>query len=57
MAFQNGPPTQLGVALSGILLLLGDKVLAPAQILLMGMLVTVACGVLVWRMRRALVSR
>ena len=53
VAFQNGPPTQLGVAISGVLLILGDKVLAPTQILLMGIIVAVACGALVWRMRRA----
>ncbi len=53
VAFQNGPPTQLGVALSGVLLILGDKVLSPTQILWMGIVVTLACGFLVWKMRHA----
>ncbi len=53
MAFQNGPPTQLGVAISGVLLILGDKVLSSTQILLMGIVVALACGFLVWKMRRA----
>ena len=40
-------------ALSGVLLILGERVLTPTQIFVMGMLVAVACGALVWRMRRA----
>ena len=53
LAFQNGVPSQIGVALSGLLLVLGDKVLTAQQVLLMGMVVTLVCGFLVWKMRNA----
>ncbi len=53
LAFENGVPSQIGVALSGVLLILGQRVLTTSQILLMGMLFTVVCGLLVWRMRGA----
>src|SRR5262245_64649437 len=44
LAFNNGVPSQIGVALSGLLLILGEKVLSTTQIFLMGILVTLACG-------------
>ena len=53
LAFQNGVPSQVGVALSGLLLILGERVLSTTQIFLMGAVVTLVCGVLVWRMRSA----
>ncbi len=53
LAFTNGVPSQAGVALSGLLLVLGERVLTITQIFLMGMLVTLVCGFLVWRMRAA----
>ncbi len=53
LAFQNGVPSQIGVALSGVLLILGEKVLTTTQILLMGTVITLVCGFLVWRMRAA----
>ncbi|HEX8993290.1 MAG TPA: HEAT repeat domain-containing protein [Anaerolineales bacterium] len=53
LAFENGLPSQIGVALSGLLLILGERVLTTTQIFLMGILVTLACGYLVWRMRAA----
>ncbi len=53
VAFENGVPSQLGVALSGLMLILGEKVLTTTQIFLMGIAVTLACGYLVWRMRAA----
>ncbi len=53
LAFNNGVPSQVGVALSGLLLILGDKILATSQIFLMGILVTSVCAVLIWRMRAA----
>ena len=52
LSFDSGVPSQIGVALSGVLLILGERVLTPTQIFVMGMLVAVACGALVWRMRR-----
>ncbi len=53
LAFTNGVPSQVGVALSGLLLVLGERVLTVTQIFLMGMLVTLVCGFMVWRMRAA----
>jgi HEAT repeat protein len=53
VAFQNGVPSQVGVALSGVLLILGEQVLNTTQVLLMGMTFTLICVALVWRMRKA----
>ena len=53
LAFQNGVPSQIGVALSGLLLILGERVLTTSQILLLGLGFTLVCGFLVWRMRAA----
>jgi len=53
LAFQNGVPSQIGVALSGLLLILGERVLTTTQIFLIGTVVTLVCGILVWRMRTA----
>ncbi len=53
LAFENGLPSQLGVALSGLLLILGERVMTTTQIFLMGIAVTLACGYMVWRMRAA----
>ncbi|MBI3739081.1 MAG: hypothetical protein HY258_08560, partial [Chloroflexi bacterium] len=52
-AFNNGVPSQVGVALSGVLLILGEKILTTQQIFLMGMAVALLCGFIVWRMRAA----
>ena len=53
LAFQNGVPSQVGVALSGLLLILGERVLSTTEIFLMGAVVTLVCGALVWMMRNA----
>ncbi len=53
LAFENGLPSQLGVALSGVMLILGGRVLSTTEIFLMGIVVALACGYLVWRMRAA----
>ncbi len=53
LAFENGVPSQIGVALSGLLLLLGNRLLSTSEVLLMGLAVTAGCGLLVWRMRDA----
>src|SRR5512136_621394 len=52
-SFDSGVPEQIGVALSGMLLILGQRVLTPTQIFVMGMLGSIVCGVLVWRLRRS----
>jgi HEAT repeat protein len=53
LAFNNGVPSQIGVALSGLLLIIADRVLTVQQIFLMGTILAVVCGVLIWRMRKA----
>lgn len=51
-AFDAGVPAQVGVVLSGVLLLLGAQVLTPLQIFMMGMVVALLCIAVVWGMRR-----
>ena len=53
LAFNNGLPSQIGVALSGILLIVGENYLTVRQIFFMGGMVALLCGFLVWRMRGA----
>jgi HEAT repeat protein len=53
LAFNNGVPSQIGVVLSGVLLIVADKVFTVQQIFLTGALVALVCGVFVWRMRAA----
>ncbi len=52
-SFDSGVPEQIGVALSGVLLILGERALTPAQIFITGMIVAIACGYLVLRLRRS----
>ncbi len=52
-SFDSGVPEQIGVALSGVLLILGQRVLTPTQIFVMGMLGSLVCGALVWRLKRS----
>ena len=53
LAFNNGVPSQIGVVLSGILLIVADRVFTVQQIFLIGAFVALVCGALVWRMRAA----
>jgi HEAT repeat protein len=53
LAFNNGVPSQIGVVLSGILLIVADRVFTVQQIFLIGAFVALVCGVFVWRMRGA----
>ncbi len=53
LAFQNGLPAQIGVVLSGVLLILGEKVLSTPQIFLMCGIFAFICGIVIWRMRPA----
>ncbi len=53
LAFNNGVPSQIGVMLSGVLLIVADKALTVQQIFLMGTLIALVCSVFVWRMRAA----
>jgi HEAT repeat protein len=52
-AFDSGVPSQIGIILSGILLLLGERLLTNTQIFVMGMVVALACTYVIWRMRRS----
>ncbi|MDO8755489.1 MAG: HEAT repeat domain-containing protein [Anaerolineales bacterium] len=53
LAFNNGVPSQIGVMLSGVLLILAEKALNVQQIFLTGTLIALVCVVLIWRMRTA----
>jgi HEAT repeat protein/ATP/ADP translocase len=53
LAFNNGVPSQIGVVLSGILLIIADQLFTVQQIFLMGTLLALVCGVFIWQMRRA----
>ena len=50
-AYQSGPPAQLGVILSGVLLLLGQQGLTLSQTLALGLIFSAVCAALIWRMR------
>ncbi len=53
LAFNNGVPSQIGVVLSGVLLIVAERAFTVQQIFLMGMALALVCGVLIWRMRKA----
>jgi CRP-like cAMP-binding protein len=50
-AFDAGVPSQIGIILSGILSLLGDRLLSNTTVFTMGMVVAGLCALVVWRMR------
>jgi HEAT repeat protein/predicted MFS family arabinose efflux permease len=51
-SFDSGVTAQIGIVLSGVLLILGERVLTTTQIFVMGMVAAFVCGYLVWRMRK-----
>lgn len=52
LAFINGVPAQIGVILSGLLLIVGSRIFSSTQqILLMGALVALVCLYFTWKMR------
>ena len=53
LAFNNGVPSQIGVALSGALLLVVANALTVRQIFFMGGALAIVCGLLIWQMRKA----
>src|ERR1041385_470904 len=53
LAFNNGVPSQIGVMLSGVLLIIADKVFTVQQIFLIGASIALLCGFFVWQMRAA----
>ena len=52
-AFMEGVPGQAGIALAGILLVLGDRTLAPAQVAIGGAAVAALTTWVIWRIRAA----
>lgn len=52
-AFESGVPAQFGIALSGVLLLLGERTLTNQEIFLLGGATAIVCAGLCWRMRLA----
>jgi HEAT repeat protein len=53
LAFNNGVPSQIGVVLSGVLLIIAERAFTVQQVFLTGMALALVCGVLIWRMRKA----
>lgn len=52
LAFMNGVPAQIGVILSGLLLIAGTRIFSSSQqILVMGILVAAVCFYFTWKMR------
>lgn len=51
LGFDAAVPTQIGVVLSGVLLILGDRVLTSDQIFFMGIMFAVLCAFILFRMR------
>jgi HEAT repeat protein len=52
LAFIDGVPGQIGISLSGVLLLVAGRLLAPAQVFVMGVVAAAACAWIVLRIRR-----
>ncbi|MBI3169562.1 MAG: HEAT repeat domain-containing protein [Chloroflexi bacterium] len=53
LAFNNGVPSQIGVALSGVLLIVAERAFTVQQIFLMGTVLAFVCGAFIWQMRKA----
>ncbi|MEK7862279.1 MAG: HEAT repeat domain-containing protein, partial [Chloroflexota bacterium] len=52
-AFMEGVPGQAGIALAGLLLLVGDQTLEPRQVALGGVVIALATAAVIWRTRGA----
>src|SRR5438067_783473 len=52
-AFMEGVPGQAGIALAGLLLLLGDRVFEPRQVAVAGIVIAAATTAVIWRARGA----
>jgi HEAT repeat protein/ATP/ADP translocase len=52
LAFMDGVPGQIGISLSGVLLIVVGALLAPTQIFVMGAIAAAACAWVVLRIRR-----
>ncbi len=53
LAFNNGVPSQIGVALSGVLLIVAEKAFTVQQIFWIGTALAFVCAALIWQMRKA----
>ena len=53
LAFNNGVPSQIGVALSGVLLIVAERMFTIQQIFLIGTVLALVCCAFIWRMRKA----
>ncbi len=53
LAFNNGVPSQIGVVLSGILLIVAGRLFTVQQIFLIGTILAFVCGAFIWQMRKA----
>jgi len=53
LAFNNGVPSQIGVVLSGVLIILSNQVLQPKHVLLLGAVVALVTMYFTWKMRPA----
>ena len=52
-AFMEGVPGQAGIALAGLLLIVGDQAFAPRQVAIAGVVVAAATTAVIWRTRGA----
>ena len=52
-AFMEGVPGQAGIALAGLLLLVGDRVFEPRQVAVAGVVIAAATTAVIWRARGA----
>ncbi|MFT3894544.1 MAG: HEAT repeat domain-containing protein [Anaerolineales bacterium] len=51
LAFMNGVPAQVGVVVSGVMLLVARQIFTRQQVLLVGVAVAILCFYIVWKMR------
>ncbi|HYK98947.1 MAG TPA: cyclic nucleotide-binding domain-containing protein [Candidatus Acidoferrales bacterium] len=52
-AFMEGVPGQVGIALAGVLLIVGDRAFEPRQVAIAGVVVAAATTAVIWRIRGA----
>jgi HEAT repeat protein len=52
-AFLNGVPGQAGIVIAGVILVVGERALAPQQLYWIGLVAAALCLVVIWQARRA----
>lgn len=50
-SFSSGLPEQIGIALTGFLLILGQRILSPMHMFLVGIIIASLCSLFIWQMR------